>query len=82
METRVKTTTYYQKLHMSITIYYSKEDELMFCNNIDGLGSGLGYKHILKDWRFFIDKSKHNLKAVSLHSGNILPSFHVADGAH
>lgn len=81
LQTGVKITTY-RKRHISLATFYSKEDELVFCNNIDGLMSALGHKHLSKEWRLFIDGSKRSLKAVLLHNGNILPSLPVAYGAH
>lgn len=81
LQTDVNTTAY-RKRHISLVTFYSKENSLVFCNNIDGLMSALGHNHQPEQWRLFIDGSKLSLKAVLLHNGNILPSLPVAYGTH
>jgi len=45
---------------------------------VDGLFEALNMSHCSDEWRLFIDSSKVSLKAVLLHSGNVLPSIPVA----
>jgi hypothetical protein len=35
--------------------YFSMEDDLCFCNNVDGLFNALNKIHNPEDWRLFID---------------------------
>jgi len=58
------------------------ERDLVACTDIDGLLQTLNINYIPLDWRLFIDSSKLSLKAVTLHSGNTLPSFPVGHSVH
>jgi len=48
------------------------------CKDVDGLFKALNMSHCSDEWRLFIESSKVSLKAVLLHSGNVLPSIPVA----
>jgi len=48
------------------------------CKDVDGLFKALNLSHCSDEWRLFIDSPKVSLKAVLLHSGNVLPSSLVA----
>ena len=50
----------------------------MACKDVDGLFKALNMSHCSDEWRLIIDSSKASLKAVLLHSGNVLPSIPVA----
>ena len=50
----------------------------MACKDVDGLFKALNLSHCSDEWRLFIDSPKVSLKAVLLHSGNVLPSSLVA----
>lgn len=73
--------TFYRKRHSSLVPYFSKEDGLVFCNDVNGLMSQLGQNHVATEWRLFIDSSKTSLKGVLLHNGNKLPSLPLAYSA-
>ena len=62
--------------------FFRKEDDLVFCYDIDGLTNALGIKHDPQEWRLFIDSSKLCLKAVLLHNGNQHPSIPVGHAVH
>jgi len=62
--------------------FFRKEDDLVFCYDVDGLMNALGNKHDQQEWRLFIDSSKLSLKAVLLHNGNQHPSIPVGHAAH
>jgi hypothetical protein len=57
--------------------FFRKEDDLVFCHDVDGLMNALGIKHDQQEWRIFIDSSKLRLNAVLLHNGNQHPSIPV-----
>jgi predicted esterase len=62
--------------------YFRKEDDLLFCYDVDVLMIAFGIKHNLQDWRLFIDSSKLSLKVVLLHNGNQHPSIPVGHAVH
>ena len=51
---------------------------LVACKDVDGLFKALNMSHCSDEWKPFIDSSKVSLKAVLLHTGNVLPSIAVA----
>jgi hypothetical protein len=60
--------------------FFSMEGTLVACKDVDGLYKALNMSHCLDEWRLFIDSPNVILKAVLLHSGNVLPSIPVAHG--
>ena len=47
------------------------KDGFIYCNNIQGLLSAMGFPEYNPDeWRLFVDSSKQSLKRVLLHNGN------------
>ena len=46
------------------------EENLLFCDNIEGLITTMGTSYTPSEWRLFIDSSKKNMKCVLLHNGN------------
>ena len=51
--------------------FFTMEDDLVCCNNIQGLPSEMGLPEYNPDeWRLFIDSSKRSLKCVLFHIGN------------
>jgi len=63
--------TIYRKRDEEFLKYFSSENSLVYCNDIEGLLNL--YKADMykpEDWRLFIDSSKESLKAVLLHNGN------------
>jgi hypothetical protein len=72
-------------LHFEVVIsspFFKKEDDLVFCYDVDCLMNGLGIKHDPQEWRLFIDSSKLSLKAMLLHNGNQHPSTPVGHNVH
>jgi hypothetical protein len=55
---------------MIAIFFFSKDGELLYCNNVEGLLQELGCTHNPEDWRLFVDSSKFNLRALQLHNGN------------
>jgi len=73
----VKITLYcYRKKNLEE--FFTMEGTLVACKDVDGLFKALNKSHCSDEWRLFIDSSKVSLKAVLLHSGNVLPSIPVA----
>lgn len=62
--------------------FFEEESDLVYCTNVEGLMSKLGYNYSPDQWRLFIDSSKSSLKAVLLHIGNDLSSVPAAYGIH
>jgi len=65
----------FRSRHQQLVSFFTKEDDLVFCYDVDGLMNALGIKHNPQEWRLFIDSSKLCLKAVLLHNGNQYPSI-------
>ena len=51
------------------------EDELVFCDDINGLLNAMGCEYEPDEWRLFIDISKRSLKCVLLHNGDEFASI-------
>jgi len=67
---KTKITTYRYR-EREFLLFFSKENSVVFCNDVKGLITlyGIGvYKP--EDWRLFIDSSTESFKAVLLHNGN------------
>jgi len=50
--------------------YFTESNNLVYCNNIEGLINEYNIAYRATDWRLFIDSSTRSLKAVLLHNGN------------
>ena len=57
---------------------FSMDEELCFCYDISGLFDDLGIQYESSMWNLFIDASLYSIKAVLLHTGNVLPSIPIA----
>ena len=68
----------YRKRELNLSSFFTENEQLVYCNDINGLMVELGREHNPQEWRLFIDSSKLSLKAVLLHYGNIYPSVPVA----
>ena len=66
----------------AVGAFLRKEDDLVFCYDVDGLVNALGIKHDPQKWRLCIDSSKLSLKAVLLHNGNQHPPIPVGHAVH
>ena len=61
--------------HQQLVPSFRKEEDLVFCYDVDGLINALRIKHGPQEWRLFIDSSKLSLKGVLLHNGNNIHPF-------
>ena len=63
--------TFYQDRDDLLIRFFTKEDDFIYCNNIQGLLSKMGLSEYNPDeWRLFIDSSKLSLRCELLHNGN------------
>ena len=63
--------TFYRTRESGLLQFFSKEDSLVFCNDVSGLLQIMGVaQYSSDDWSLFIDSSKASLKVVLLHNGN------------
>ena len=63
--------TFYRNREQKLLQYFTKEKNLVYCNDIQGLLLEMGIPNYNpKDWRLFLDSSKVSLKCVLLHNGN------------
>jgi len=66
----------------TVGAFIRKEDDSVFCYDVDGLINARRIKHDPQKWRLFIDSSKLCLKAVLLHNGKQHPSIPVGHAVH
>ncbi|GBL85509.1 hypothetical protein AVEN_272388-1 [Araneus ventricosus] len=81
LEENVRVTSFHTR-HLLFESFFKKEDNIVFCCDIDGLLKELRIAHEPNEWRLFIDALKLSLKAVLLNNGNELPSIPVAHGVY
>jgi len=68
--------TFHRKRHEGLFPYFTQENEIVYCNNVEGLLKMLGVvEYKPNDWRLFIDSCKRSLKCVLLHNGNAFGSI-------
>ena len=72
----------YGKCQQSLSSCFSKNSELVYCNDIERLLQELGSAHNPEEWRCCVDLSKFILKAILLHTGNIHPLILTAHSVH
>ena len=72
----------YRKRQQWLSSFFSKDGELLYCNNVEGLLQELGCTHNPEDSRLFVDSSVFSLEAVQLHNGNIHLSIPNAHSVH
>lgn len=71
--------TFYRDRDLSFRKFFTKEEDLVYCNNVEGLVNEIGsITYVASGWRLFIDSSVRSLKAVLLHNGNTYASIPVA----
>lgn len=58
--------TVFRKRHERFAKFFEKKDSIVYCNDINGLMEGLGFPHIVEEWRLFIDGSSDSLKAMEM----------------
>ncbi|XP_074027684.1 uncharacterized protein [Leptinotarsa decemlineata] len=71
-----------RKRHAEFSCFFSKEDGLCFCHDVNGLFTVIDIPCHTTEWRLFIDSSTKILKAVLLHNGNKFPSIPLAYSVH
>lgn len=63
--------TFYRNREKNLLPFFSENNKLVFCSDIEGLLKEIGLPGYVKsEWRLFIDSSKRSLKCVLLHNGN------------
>jgi hypothetical protein len=72
----------FRSRHQLLVSFFRKEDDLVFCYDVDGLMNALRIKHDPHEWRLFIDSLKLSLKAVLLQNENQHPSIPVGHAVH
>ena len=72
----------YRKRQQSLSSLSSKDGELVYYNDAEGLLQELGCAHNPEEWRLFVESSKFCLKAVLLHNGYIHLSIPIAHSVH
>lgn len=72
------TYSWYRNRQQEFDQFFEEENSVTFCPNVPGLMNKLGVDYKADDWRFFLDGSSKNIKAVLLHNQNVLPSVPIA----
>lgn len=67
-----------RKRNKHLATFFTQNDSICYCNDINGLMNELRIAYRTNEWRLFIDGSKTSLKAVLLHNGSEYPSIPVA----
>jgi hypothetical protein len=63
--------TFYRRRQKDLLPFFTKENNLLFCNDIGNLLKKIGLsEHNPSGWHLFIDSSKRGLKCVLLNNGN------------
>lgn len=62
--------SFFRKRQLQFSNYFSKDGDLVYCDDAEGLLEELELPSKPDCWRLFIDSSKISLKAVLLHNGN------------
>ena len=72
-------STVYQTREKAFLNLFSRESDLVFCSDVNGLMNELT-PNVYKDeeWRLFIDFSQRSLKAVLIHNTNKFASIPIA----
>nr|XP_057946992.1 uncharacterized protein LOC131140513 [Doryrhamphus excisus] len=75
--------SYYRKRDQLFVTFFSEDRQFVYCHDIPGLLKELGVPHYdPTEWRLFIDSSKHSLKCVLLHNGNVYGAVPVGHSVH
>lgn len=74
--------SWYRHREKEFTQFFSKEGNLVFCNDVQGLMKCFDIEYDPSEWRIFIDSSKTSLKAVLLHNGNTFASLPLGHSVH
>lgn len=71
-------TSVYRNRDSPFRQYFTKDKEIVFCHNVEGLIEEFEVIYLSGEWRLFIDSSKASLKAVLLHNGNKYAAIPIA----
>lgn len=77
LDTETKVTVYRTR-NQALLPFFKKEENICFCDDINGLFQVMNTPYDVNEWRLFIDGSKYSLKAGLIHNGNIKPSILIA----
>ena len=72
------TFAWYKNRESEYIRFFTMENSLVYCVDIQGLIEKLGTVYYPSDWDLFIDASKSSLKAVLLHNTNQFASIPLA----
>ena len=73
---------FYRNREKDLNKFFSNEDGLIYCNDVNKLIKAVGDNHIANGWRLFIDSNKTSLKGVLMYSVDKFPSIPVAYVSH
>ena len=65
--------TCFQKRHFDLAVFFCQEEDICYCEDIQGHKHSFDYQYKDNDWRLFIDSNKTSLKALLLHNENEKP---------
>ncbi|GBO30653.1 hypothetical protein AVEN_251649-1 [Araneus ventricosus] len=72
----------YRHREKEFTQFFSKEGNLVFCNDVQGLNKCFDIEYDPYERRLFIDSSETSHKAVLLHNGNSFASLPLGHSVH
>ncbi|GBM85111.1 hypothetical protein AVEN_62867-1 [Araneus ventricosus] len=74
--------SWYRHREKKFTQFFSKDGNLVFRNDVQGLKKCFDVEYDPSEWRLFIDSFKASLKAVLLHNDNSFASFPLGHLVH
>ena len=72
-----RVVSFFRNRERDLEQFFRMEDEVVFCDDINGLFNAMGCWYESDELRLFIDSSKINLKCVLLHNGNVFASIQI-----
>nr|XP_022900293.1 uncharacterized protein LOC111413523 [Onthophagus taurus] len=70
--------TVYRNRGEAFVQFFTKDQGICYCNNVQRLFDELKIDHNPSEWRLFIDSSKNSVKTALLYNGNTLPTIPLA----
>lgn len=61
-----------------VQAFFTKTDEFVYCNDIEGLVAYLDVDYTSNDWCLFIDSSITGLKAALMYKNHLIPTIPIA----
>ena len=75
--------SYFRNREQVFVPFFTEENKFVYCHNISGLLQELGMPvYHPNDWRLFLDSSKHSLKCVLLHNGNVCAAVPIGHSVY